>query len=215
MTVSVPQLDDPELIKLIKLIDPLLKPILVYVKPEKYAQENECIQAVQEKISIDGGSQVFGWQVWKSDFWIEAEFHSLWKSPEGSFLDITPKNIPISPDASVSVSSIIFLLDPKIEYTGAQIDNIRLNITNNEIIDDIIKMFEIEFQLLNTGARALEYEVRLSDEEFNLFKKIKQNRLYLYLMAKNNMNIESDCFCGSNKKYKDCCRERIMEISKS
>ncbi|MFA5360065.1 MAG: SEC-C domain-containing protein [Patescibacteria group bacterium] len=211
---TIPLLNDPELIKLIQLMDSSLKPISVPVEPEKYAEESECLPAVKEKIEKDGGSQILGWQVWKSDFWIEAEFHSVWKSPEGKLIDITPKLIFVLPNFSIPVSLITFLPDSKIKYIGAQIDNIRLNITNNEVVDDIIEIFKSEFKLLNRGERALEYTVELKDEDADLLREIKIIQLNLYSMIQRGMNRESDCFCGSNNKYKDCCYQKIIQISK-
>lgn len=211
---TIPLLNDSELIKLIQLINPSIKPISVEVQPEEYAQENECIPAVKEKIKRDGGSQILGWQFWKSDFWIEAEFHSVWKSPCGKLVDITPKTIPIFSNFSMPISLITFLPDPEIKYAEAQIDNIRKNITDNPVVDDLIEMFKAEFKLLNRGKRALEYKVELKDEDADLFSEIRRAKLALYSMVQKGMDRKSDCFCGSNNKYEDCCYKKIFEISK-
>jgi hypothetical protein len=51
-----------------------------------------CSDGVTQKILADGGNPVFGWTIWE---WpkalLTAEFHCVWKSPEGDLFDITPK----------------------------------------------------------------------------------------------------------------------------
>jgi hypothetical protein len=119
-----PEIDD-DVKKLILVVCPNSNPIYLPVEPENYAQANECFSAVAEKIKREGGSQILGWQIWKSSIIIEAEFHAIWKSPQEKLKDITPKLLP--------ASKILFLPDPKANYTGAQVNNIYINISGNEL----------------------------------------------------------------------------------
>ena len=51
-----------------------------------------CSDGVAEKIRVEGGSIVFGWTIWEwADVLLTAEFHAVWKSPDGVLFDITPK----------------------------------------------------------------------------------------------------------------------------
>lgn len=210
--ISIPQLDDPQLKKLIRLVNPSSKPIYVAVRPEVFAIKNECFPAVKEKIKRDGGSQMIGWQVWKSDILIEAEFHAVWKSPNGNLVDITPKTILIS---NIVFSNIVFLPDLKMKYTGAQVDNIRLNITGNSLVDDFIEISKAKFRLFNKGDRTFENEIGLSYEECELLKKSEIFRRCLQIMAQNGMDKNSNCFCSSYRQYKNCCYKEVVELVKN
>lgn len=114
---------DDDIRRLISLIGVETTPIYVGLSPEPYARVSECFPSVAEKMARDGGAQVLGWQLWKTAILAEGEFHALWRSPAGVLVDITPKQIP--------VERILFLPDPQTKYVGAQVDNVRLNITNN------------------------------------------------------------------------------------
>lgn len=63
-----------------------------------------CSDGVAEKIKFDGGTHAFGWIVWEwpNAIWT-AEFHDVWKNPDGELIDITPK-----PGGE---SSILFVYD--------------------------------------------------------------------------------------------------------
>ena len=74
---------------------------------------------------------------------IEAEFHTIWKSPEGNFVDITPK--------PVYFDSILFLPDPKKEYGGRQINNIRKPLINSLLVRRFIDIHNRIFAELNKG----------------------------------------------------------------
>lgn len=203
----VPQLNDKHLKELIKIIGLMSDPYYVPVKIECFAKVNECFSAVDEKIKRDGGSKLFGWQIWKLNFLMEAEFHAIWKSDDGDLLDITPKII--------SVDKIAFLPDFNTKYTGAQVDNIRLNMTNNSIVDDFINIAQAEFKILNRGDRAFEYEIgsnSFSNDELKTLCAIQYLRPRLETMSYKGIGEDSDCFCSSGKKYKYCCHIVVTKI---
>ncbi|MHA0363652.1 hypothetical protein ACXY6Z_17255 [Sphingomonas aquatilis] len=51
-----------------------------------------CSDGVAQKVLADGGNPVFGWTIWEwPEALLTAEFHCVWKSPEGDLFDITPK----------------------------------------------------------------------------------------------------------------------------
>lgn len=67
-------------------------PEFVPVRPEGFAEYGYCHLNVREKVARDGGSCSAGWLIWlASDVFIEAEFHSVWRSPGGELIDVTPK----------------------------------------------------------------------------------------------------------------------------
>ena len=202
-----PTIIDNHVEKLIKLLNTNTPPIYLNVTPEPYSQVTQCFTSVDEKIKRDGGSQVLGWQIWKSDILVEAEFHAVWKSPNGDLQDITPKQIDIS--------KILFLPDPKAQYVGSQVDNIRVNITQNKLIDDFIEISKAIFKMENKGNRAFEYELKLIGAEAQNYKVLTQIKHALYSMITHGYNRNSTCFCHSGKKYKHCHGHKFTKTLKS
>jgi len=178
--------------------------VYIDVKPELNAKVIECIPNVKNKIKIDGGKEVLGWGIWKTDILIEAEFHSVWQSPSGILKDITPKQI--------SVEKILFFPDTRLIYDGSQKDNIRCNISTNRLIDDFILLEEALFRILNKGTRKYEHgKVTLNKEDSELYKTIKFTRNGIYNMYKQGLNRNSDCFCNSERKYKHCHGKKLSK----
>lgn len=102
---------DDDVKKLISTVCPDSRPIYLPVEPESYAQVNECFPAVAEKIKRDGGSRVIGWQIWKTNIIVEAEFHALWESPQGELKDITPNQFQFQISFfSLTIKPIILVL---------------------------------------------------------------------------------------------------------
>jgi len=202
----VPNIDDLELKKLMVIIGINSQPIYVPVKPESNAIVNECFPNVESKIKVDGGSQVNGWQIWKTNNLIEAEFHAVWESKAKSLLDITPKHIPFS--------QILFIRDDEHGYDGSQVDNIRLNISGNALVGDLITVNEYLFKIENKGSRAFEYEfslLRLSDEEKQILKILQEMKEGLSLMLAKGETKHQACFCGGGK-YKKCHGKLLPSI---
>jgi hypothetical protein len=195
MNITPSEIDD-NVKRLVNMICPGSKPIYLPVEPESYAEVCECFPAIKEKISRDGGSQEFGWQIWKTDFLMEAEFHAVWKSPGGELKDITPKQMP--------VHKILFLLDPKVKYEGAQVDNIRINISGNQLVDDYIEISKAKFRLGNKGQRAFQHKIELTEDETKIHEELRQLDVAISFMILQRKGRNSLCFCGSGNKYKHC-----------
>ena len=81
--------------------------------------EYDCCQSnVQKKISKDGGYPIIGWSIWKSQLFLEAEYHHVWSSSDGSeVIDITPKR-----DGE---KYILFVIDPEQKDDGLPVCNKR------------------------------------------------------------------------------------------
>lgn len=195
---------DNEVQKLIAFVCPNAKPIYLPVEPESYAKVNECILATTEKINRDGGSQVTGWQILESNIIVEAVFHAVWKSPKGELKDITPNQ--------TQNSKILFFPDPKVKYVGKQIDNIRINISGNRLVDDFIEIAKAIFKIKNKGKRAFEREIALDVKEVALCKDLQRISIGIILMAQDGKNRNSLCFCDSNNKYKHCHGKKLAKL---
>ena len=138
---------------------------------------------------------------------IEAEFHAIWKSTDGNLIDITPKQIQFP--------NILFLPDSKTEYTGAQVDNIRLNISGNRLVDDFIEIAKAIYKLENRGERAFQSEVSFSGRESQIYQNLKRVRAGVFLMIQTGKSRNSPCFCESRNKYKHCCGKYISKQLRS
>jgi len=105
---------------------------------------NECFSIVPEHVASYGGEQKFGWSIWHwPKVFIEAEFHCIWKRPDGLLIDITPKLLPFD--------RILFLPDPKRHYKGRQVDNVRKPICKDPIVKKYICLAEERFTETNKG----------------------------------------------------------------
>jgi len=133
---------------------------------------------------------------------VEAEAHAIWKTNQGFLIDITPKDDPCD--------KILFISD-NINYSGQHIDNIRLNISRNKLIDDFILLAELRFSILNAGDRASKHNISLDIEEFDLLNYISSFGQSIITMARSNMNHNSRCFCGEGRRYKHCHGENLKK----
>ena len=199
-----PSITDIHLEKLLDKIK-LQKSSGVYidVEPELDAEILECIPNVRNKINTDGGKEVLGWQIWKTDILIEAEFHSIWQSPNGTLKDITPKQ--------EKIEKILFFPDERLIYDGSQKDNIRCNFTENRLVDDFIQLSETLFKILNKGKRKYEKNVMLSNNDIDLYKGIEMMRIGIDRMLKQGFTRNSPCYCGNTKKYKHCHGKKLSK----
>jgi hypothetical protein len=113
-----PKLIKPYVISFCRSIVADPKPLYVPLQPKPNAPKNECVTIVPQHIKESGGEQIFGWSIWEwPRVFIEAEFHSVWRQPNGNLLDLTPKIVPMP--------RILFLPDPRRTYAGRQVNNVR------------------------------------------------------------------------------------------
>ena len=181
-------------------------PIYVQCTPEYGAELNECFPLVQEKVKKHCGGIIFGWQIWKTRLLVEAEFHAIWESQSGELLDIAPK--PITPN------KILFVPDRKRIYEGKQVDNVRINILGNRLVDDFIEVCEASFRLQNKGDRALKHELTLEGEDARAYNIFERAKSMLQVMIAQGLNHQSSCPCNSGNKYKVCHGKQIKALAK-
>ena len=130
-----------------KLCDELVPsgvPLIVRCSPAEGGAVNECFPNVEAYSKTHGGSLVHGWALWD---WvgemIEGEFHGVWMSPEGELVDISPRVIPLR--------WIMFLPDPSTVFEGCQVNNVRIPLTDNDLIRRMIKNANDCFDVMNAG----------------------------------------------------------------
>jgi hypothetical protein len=195
--VTTPKQITQEIRDLIKKLNIEGDPSYIQIKVDNGSKFKDCFKNVNDKIDKEQGTKILGWQIWELPFMIEAEFHAIWKSPNGQLIDITPK--PINEEL------ILFIEDTKAGYVGQQVDNVRLNITANGLVDDYIELYKAKFRIENKGERANQLGqiyIRGHDAEIldTIYKFINGVRGMIEAGASRN----SLCFCSSNTKYKHC-----------
>lgn len=134
-------------------------PVAIPCAPVAEAQFLDCFHTVEQQVQKFGGCRVLGWAIWEFPrVLIEAEFHAVWQRPEdGALIDISPHPLPFS--------SISFLPDPQRVYLGRQVDNIRKPLSKDPKVRQFIYLMNRQFEILNRGARADQYELVLPNRE--------------------------------------------------
>jgi hypothetical protein len=178
-------------------IAPGVTPFYVDALPKAGEPVNECFHVVNRQVASAGGSAVIGWAIWElPTVFVEAEFHAVWVSPEGTYLDLAPK--------STATQRIFFLPDVGKVYEGVPIDNVRRPVTGAPEVREFFLALEAKYELMNRGARAREHgQIKLVGAEAQEYHQIERDiatlgaqviKLYPYLGP------YSPCLCGSGKK---------------
>ncbi|MCE8023655.1 hypothetical protein [Billgrantia aerodenitrificans] len=142
-------------------------------EPLPGAPTMECFSIVPEQVARFGGEQVLGWAIfeWRKVM-IEAEFHTVWRNPNGDLVDLTPRPIPLR--------KILFLPDPNRRYEGRQVDNVRKPLVNDPRIRRFIQLAERLTALLNEGDLADQYgEIPATPEMRDVQNEMGQLQLAL------------------------------------
>jgi hypothetical protein len=111
-------------------------PQWVPVEPRLDSGFRDCFADVGRQVEEHGGSLVSGWLIWEHPgVLLDAEFHAIWKSPEGNLLDVTEK--------ADRERRVLFVPDGTRTFAGHRIDNVRLPIGKDPLIAEFIKSKEL------------------------------------------------------------------------
>jgi hypothetical protein len=125
-------------------------PISVTCRPIPNQPENECFPIIEEYVAANGGEQIIGWAIWeRPGVFIEAEFHSIWRSPDGENIDLVPRIFPLD--------YITFLPAPNRRYDGLQVDNVRKPLIKDNDLIRYLYLFRRKFEIMNSGDLAGQY----------------------------------------------------------
>lgn len=182
--------------KLLDLIDSEFDPEIIPVRNEPNAKLHNCYLNVDEKVKRDGGKVHYGWAIFQSKIICEAERHAIWESPNGEFIDITPREFKFE--------EIMFVFDNDFIYTGQLIDNIRVNVTTNTTIDDFIKLCETLEKFYTYGVRIDDEQMIVPEPAMTFIKQYENLKLQFQLFLAQGGAPESHCLCGEKIKYKNC-----------
>jgi hypothetical protein len=176
--------------------------IPVFVEP--YAKKHNCYINVEEKVKLDGGSAHYGWAIFQSDILCEAERHAVWESPNEDLIDITPREFEFQ--------QIMFVSDNNFEYTNQLVDNKRINITGDFVVDDFIILCEGIEKLYAYGTRINDELIvipPLLEEPLSNYESLKAN--YLVYIRENGTS-KKTCICGGPKIYKNCHGKTFAKV---
>ncbi len=191
--------------KLISKIGAGKKILTIPVKVECYSKVLQCFDNVLLKINNDGGSVHYGWKIHKGPIVYEAERHAVWVSPNNEFIDITPEY--------PSVPTTLFVSDNKFTYYGQHVDNIRINITTNAIVDDFIFLNETISRLLQLSKRVDTNHVSVSEPVAKTIENLRGQSVMLEMFIYTGGRPDSLCFCRSSLVYKNCHGRYLRETA--
>ena len=180
-------------------IAPDSTPFFIDVSPEAGDLPVECVANVRRRIGANGGEEILGWKIWEwYGVMIEAEFHIVWRSPDGSLHDVTPNLVPFD--------RVLFLPDPFRTYEEAQVNNIRHPLISDPRIREFIAAADKIFAIQNDGERATKFEITVSREEARTLQALEVKKAQLAMLIEQTKPGRNEwCRCGSGKKYKRCC----------
>jgi hypothetical protein len=142
-----PAVDSPQLRELCGRIVPGEVPVLVPHKRMADMVENDCFINVPKVVEQYGGRIEHGWQLWENPrgLMIEAEFHAVYLHQNGQRFDITPKSLPFEGN------NIAFLPDPSRVWEGKQVNNVRMSLVDDPLMDEFIAAADAWFEARNEG----------------------------------------------------------------
>jgi len=195
MTITTtPSVISEEIHELCESITSACKPRYVPVRPVQDAILNDCFHNVERQVEAHRGEIVYGWAVW---CWIsvmvEAEFHAVWKSPNGELIDVTPKQH--------GEKEILFLEDTEARYEGRAPDNKRLPLREDPLIVDFIALTRLKNITLENARRPGTLEVEM---DISWVAKVEEARGVLIELINRRGKRRTQCPCGSKKRYRNC-----------
>lgn len=105
--------------------------VYIPVVAQKWSLPSECFPNVECMVREQGGQQVNGRVVWQwMNIIVEVEIRSVWRSPEGELIDITPR--------ANGEREILFLHDAGMVYSGQSIGNVKLAINGLPLAAELV-----------------------------------------------------------------------------
>jgi hypothetical protein len=188
-TTTTPPRIAPGVRRLIETLTPGGEARYLAVRPEPGAAVNGCFSNVRAKRARDGGRMLCGWQLWE---WprvlVEAEFHAVWLSPQGRMEEITPK-----PHGEAAV---LFVPDDRRRYEGRVVDNVRMALEDDQLIEDFIRVSRAIVQATAGIGADRRAPQRIAP--------LRQVQRFLGRSIHAGLREHDPCLCGSGSRYRRC-----------
>lgn len=180
LVTTTPKAVTPEILAFCLEIDATTRPLYVPVRPALLAIPSNCFINVREEVAHGGGGLQHGWIIWERPGWfLEAEFHAVWISPEGSLIDITP--------LVDGEESILFLPDSRRTFQGEVAPNRMRPLSDRR---EVRRLVEVAAEVSRVAASMRTAAFRA-----------KQGQ-------PRNVGRNQPCTCGSGLKFKRCCARK-------
>ena len=197
----------PHIRRLLSRLPNAESPMYIDVSAQPHSLPRECFPNVEKHVECHGGCLVCGWDIseWPHVM-VEAQFHGVWKSPDGAYLDITPNEL--------GERRILFSSDCSMKYEGRIVNSVREPLAKSsktlEFIEICDQIFEIQkrneplgggvFQLMGADAGAYR---DLQSRHALLVTELQTWATHLQSSSRPGRN--APCPCGSGRKFKKCC----------
>ena len=200
----VPNEDDKDVLRLLDKMNVDFDVEKVPVKVEPSIKDS-CYYNVQRKIAKDGGKIHYGWAIWQLPYMVEAEHHAVWEDDAENLLDISPRDF--------AINEILFVSDNSKIFTGKSIFSVRLNRTNNTLIDDLILIKNGVDAVFALGERMDEERISLPDFALKVMDTMKAQAHNIEVFYFNGNTKTSNCFCNSGHPYKQCHGKDLKAVT--
>mgnify|MGYP001205379413 CR=1 FL=1 len=201
--VTVPRLEARITRSLLERIGSASNAEYVVTQAWSGGRPNECFEAVEGRVAAEGGRALAGWALWKGELLIEAEYYCVWVDEGGRKFDIAQREL--------AFDRILFVPDDRSHGSGLQVNNLRLNLGSNPVVDYLIEAYDCVFLLENAGERAKESSLSLDGMEAALHHYFTMLKGKLELYAYRGASPDSPCFCGSRKPFHSCHQDDICK----
>ncbi len=158
--------------------------------------------AVARKVEQDRGSIQPGWAIWQfADALIEAEFHAVWRSPEGELVDVAAR-----PGGE---QTILFVEDARRGHTGAAVDSERRALRRDPLFEDFITLGRKQFLLLHGD---LARDAGDTADQPARMRRLAVSQLIVKNMLERGLSGDDPCLCNSGKRYKNCHGKAVRSL---
>ncbi|KAF2337204.1 hypothetical protein [Flavobacterium daemonense] len=200
---SYAMVQDPRMQKLLLKLNAKSEVQAIPVQIESYSQPFSCYRNVGQKLQIDGGKIHYGWHIHLQDFIFEAEHHAVWENEKGELICITPNQH--------NKSEIIFVSDNEKVFNGTSFGNVRINATDNDLIDDFILISEAIDELESFSVRVDDTTVNIKKPIGQILQFYRQWQSEYYTYYHYGKDSSMLCHCYSGKTYFDCHKKRLKD----
>lgn len=94
---------------------------------------SECFSNVEQAVKEFGGSIQYGWNIWQNYIYLDAEFHAVWRMPDGALKDVTPQ--------MDGEKAITFVPADNRNYRGFSIKNRRYPCIDSDDVKELLDIY--------------------------------------------------------------------------
>lgn len=184
-------------------------PVYVTVTPEPWAEANDCFMNVRRIVEEHGGEELNGWQVWTwPRVFIEAEHHCVWIRPDGTLLDITPKQN--------SAQRILFIPDPDKVYDHTnhrRFDNVRRALVRDRDVSAFLENGRRLYELMEASSEGTGRTAYVDPVEL---ERLQEHGADLFIrIFERHAGKNAPCLCGNGRKFKKCHGRSDLRLGNS